>query len=211
MAGRCVHCGLPEAKLFQEIGQDIRLNHCSCGHVVDHYIEFEILLVFIDMQLLRPEVYRHLLFNRYSKDVLRIEAARFLLLCLLLDSYARLQAPLIGGWEVFSTAAETITYFLTVSSVALLTQPEFLSLSAHLSLWEAVSLSSFGKVYGLIASIWTSQSFTGLHMALDLFVALSNALAIQVLLDSPKRPGLRAFLAVALGHAVRFSLAQALK
>merc|ERR1719410_514687 len=91
----CVHCCCPAPDLFQRVGRhqgEFRLRRCSqCRAVVDHYIEFEILLVLIDLQLFREEVYRHVLHNRFAErpHALRYEAVRFLLVCLMLDTYCR--------------------------------------------------------------------------------------------------------------------------
>lgn len=43
----------------------IRLSRCEhCGGVADRYIERDSVLVFLDLVLAKPAVYRHLLFNR---------------------------------------------------------------------------------------------------------------------------------------------------
>lgn len=60
-------CSLPVESLFIEYSEkNFRLTRCShCGRVADKYIEFELLLVLIDIVLHRKPAYRHLLFNRY--------------------------------------------------------------------------------------------------------------------------------------------------
>eukprot|EP00438_Fugacium_kawagutii_P023251 Skav204755 [mRNA] locus=scaffold1013:218693:219415:- [translate_table: standard] len=227
---RCVHCRAPVQELFYKIGQDIRLRQCTCGAVVDHYIEFEILLVFIDMQLLRGEVYRHLLFNRFSGEILSREAWRFLLLCLILDTYTRWSqlksSPVAkshvsdwlrqehADWAVLGvTLLETITFLFCVSFVALLMTPSasVFCRRAHLRVWEAVLVSSFGKVYALIPLVWgPGGSLCGglcrqaMVIALGLFVAASNVIAVKVVLDDADcRP---AALAVTLANVLRLSL-----
>lgn len=233
---RCVHCGAPVSDLFFRIGQDIRLRQCSCGEVADHYIEFEILLVFIDMQLLRREVYRHVLFNRFSRETLSREAWRFFLLCLILDTYtcwSQLKSipdaksvvsdwlrQEHGDWAVLAvTVLETATYLLCVSFVALLVSPSvsIFSRRAHFRVWEAVLVSSFGKVYTLIGLVWGhlggfSDNLGGLGagpgpamvIALALFVAASNIMAVGAVLEDSDCRG--AALAVALANVLRSGL-----
>ena len=219
---RCVHCGAQVSDLFYRIGQDIRLRQCSCGEVVDHYIEFEILLVFIDMQLLRREVYRHVLFNRFSEETLRREAWRFLLLCLILDTYTRWsQLKSISDtkthwfrqdhsdWAVLGVALlETAAYLCCVSFVALLVSPKASVFSrAHLRVWEAVLVSSFGKVYTLVGLVW--GGFSGgqgqaVMIALAIFVAASNVMAVEAVVEGSKAQA--AVLAVALANVLRMGV-----
>lgn len=221
---RCVHCGAPVEDLFYRIGQDIRLRQCSCGKVADHHIEFEILLVFIEMQLLRPEVYRHVLFNRFSPTILSREAGRFLLLCLILDTYTRwsqfkstdsksgishwLQDSEHADWAVLGvTILETGTYLLSVSVVALLgsSTHSVFSKRSHLRVWEAILVSSFGKVYKLIALVWGgSNGGQAMVIALAIFVAASNIMAVETVLDSNVRS---AAIAVVLASTLRLGVA----
>lgn len=62
----CVECGEPVDALFVQYSEsNIRLNRCPrCNSIADKYIEFELILVFIDVILHRKQSFRHLLFNR---------------------------------------------------------------------------------------------------------------------------------------------------
>ena len=64
----CVYCGTPCAALYRQLNKhslsSIKAMHCEqCRRIVDPYIEREWLLVVIDCILLRPEAYRHILYN----------------------------------------------------------------------------------------------------------------------------------------------------
>lgn len=64
----CVHCGTPSAALYRQLSaslSSIKAVACTVCHQrqVDPYMEREWLLVVIDAMLLRPEAYRHILFN----------------------------------------------------------------------------------------------------------------------------------------------------
>eukprot|EP00440_Ansanella_granifera_P064038 gb/GFBE01069428.1/.p1 GENE.gb/GFBE01069428.1/~~gb/GFBE01069428.1/.p1 ORF type:complete len:269 (+),score=32.81 gb/GFBE01069428.1/:1-807(+) len=241
----CVHCGSEAPSLYQQVGQDIRLRQCVfCSQTVDHYIEFEILLVFIDMQLFCREVYRHVLHNRFSKqpEVLRREAWRFLLVCLLLDTHARWRSSQWsehavadgeqadesgilhwlqshdGDWAALAvTLVEMATYLLVVSSVVLLVPSAKRSCSpafgagiweAHLSIWEAVSVSSFGKLFTLVTMVW--GGFAGgvgetINVAVGAFVAASNSVAVQTAVGDSDCG--RALAAVVCGTVARGAVA----
>lgn len=89
----CVECGRHVRRTFRDYGGgNIRLTRCvrprsaeclllsfacsahnvgvllqdACGLVADKYVEFEMVLIFIDLVLLKVQAYRHLLFNRLS-------------------------------------------------------------------------------------------------------------------------------------------------
>ena len=64
----CVHCSHPSDSIVRQLSasaSSIQLTTCPfCGQTVDPYVERELLLVVIDWVLLRPEAYRHVLYNR---------------------------------------------------------------------------------------------------------------------------------------------------
>lgn len=63
----CVECGLRLDHLYTAYSpSNLCLTKCPrCSHFADHYIEHDMVLVFIDMLLHKPAVYRHLIFNRF--------------------------------------------------------------------------------------------------------------------------------------------------
>ncbi|OAW00112.1 hypothetical protein PTTG_05950 [Puccinia triticina 1-1 BBBD Race 1] len=64
-SNRCVTCGIPVKYLFTEYGQDnFVLEICSnCKKFTDPYIEQSSIILILDLFLLKPQVYYHLLFN----------------------------------------------------------------------------------------------------------------------------------------------------
>lgn len=62
----CVECGDFVNSLYTEYGhENICLTQCNtCKKFADKYVEFDKILIFIDMMLHKPSVYRHLLLNR---------------------------------------------------------------------------------------------------------------------------------------------------
>ncbi|AMD21118.1 HEL163Cp [Eremothecium sinecaudum] len=61
----CINCGNHVDTLYvMYSGNHIRLTDCSnCHMVVDQYVEFDNVLLFINLLLLKPDAYRHLVFN----------------------------------------------------------------------------------------------------------------------------------------------------
>lgn len=64
-SNRCVTCGIPVKYLFTQYGQDnFVLEICAnCKKFTDPYIEQSSIILILDLFLLKPQVYYHLLFN----------------------------------------------------------------------------------------------------------------------------------------------------
>lgn len=61
----CVECNEPVDSLYVKYTNDyIKLTDCpSCSKVADKYVEFDNVILFIDTLLLKPQAYRHLVYN----------------------------------------------------------------------------------------------------------------------------------------------------
>lgn len=61
----CVECNEPVNSLYVKYSNDhIKLTDCpSCSKVADKYVEFDNVILFIDTLLLKPQAYRHLVYN----------------------------------------------------------------------------------------------------------------------------------------------------
>nr|OQO19774.1 hypothetical protein B0A51_13457 [Rachicladosporium sp. CCFEE 5018] len=94
----CIHCCLPLPSLYtthskaddKSLGKGVRLTQCPrCKGFADKYVEHDFVVLCIDLVLIRPEVYRHLLFNRLrgEDDKFNPSILRLSLLLLLFDVY----------------------------------------------------------------------------------------------------------------------------
>nr|OQO25489.1 hypothetical protein B0A51_08756 [Rachicladosporium sp. CCFEE 5018] len=94
----CIHCCLPLPSLYtthskaddKSLGKGVRLTQCPrCKGFADKYVEHDFVVLCIDLVLIRPEVYRHLLFNRLRGEVDKFNPSilRLSLLLLLFDVY----------------------------------------------------------------------------------------------------------------------------
>ncbi|MCJ1328756.1 sterol homeostasis protein [Thelotrema lepadinum] len=58
-----------EASKKSSSSSDVRLTQCPrCKRFADKYVEHDFVVLFIDLVLVKPQVYRHLLFNRLGRD-----------------------------------------------------------------------------------------------------------------------------------------------
>ncbi|QDS69255.1 hypothetical protein FKW77_002043 [Venturia effusa] len=71
------HVGFPVNTLYttyskaddRTLGKGVRLTQCPrCKRFADKYVEHDFVVLFIDLVLIKPQVYRHLLFNRLGRD-----------------------------------------------------------------------------------------------------------------------------------------------
>ncbi|KAL6717217.1 hypothetical protein ACLMJK_005132 [Lecanora helva] len=81
---------LGESKSKAGSGRDVRLTQCPrCKRFADKYVEHDYVVLFIDLVLVKPQVYRHLLFNRLCRDDDKLDPSilRLGTLLLLFDVY----------------------------------------------------------------------------------------------------------------------------
>lgn len=66
----CVECSAPINYLYEQYkGGHIRLAVCkNCHRVADKYIEYDSVLLFIDLMLLKPQAYKHTIYNSLILD-----------------------------------------------------------------------------------------------------------------------------------------------
>ncbi|KAF1843433.1 Arv1-like protein [Cucurbitaria berberidis CBS 394.84] len=94
----CIECRFPVKTLYttyskaddRALGKGVRLTQCPrCKRFADKYVEHDFVVLFIDVVLIKPQVYRHLLFNRLGRDDDKFDRSiiRLGILLLLFDVY----------------------------------------------------------------------------------------------------------------------------
>ncbi|CAE7174953.1 hypothetical protein CFE70_005248 [Pyrenophora teres f. teres 0-1] len=94
----CISCRTPVRTLYttyskaddRALGKGVRLTQCPvCKKFADKYVEHDFVILFIDLVLIKAEVYRHLLFNRLGRDDEKFDRSilRLGILLLLFDVY----------------------------------------------------------------------------------------------------------------------------
>jgi hypothetical protein len=80
----CISCRTPVRTLYttyskaddRALGKGVRLTQCPvCKKFADKYVEHDFVVLFIDLVLIKAEVYRHLLFNRLGRDDSRFDVS----------------------------------------------------------------------------------------------------------------------------------------
>ncbi|TGJ80405.1 hypothetical protein E0Z10_g8358 [Xylaria hypoxylon] len=149
----CIECRHPVRTLWTQYSgagdasSNIRLTVCrNCGRFCDKYVEHDFVVLFIDLVLIKPQVYRHLLHNTLMRDRDKFDPSiiRLGTLLLLFDVYltwARIEKQVVpepsssgatsmGGSNLGALAQQPIVlqylFFLILCS--------FSTLAFHLSI-----------------------------------------------------------------------------
>lgn len=135
----CIECRYPVKTLYttyskaddRSSGKGVRLTQCPrCKRFADKYVEHDFVVLFIDLVLIKPQVYRHLLFNRLGRDDDRFDRSiiRLGILLLLFDVYltwARIEklSPLLPSSSHHPSTAPINSTQAPTNAALLSTQP----------------------------------------------------------------------------------------
>ncbi|KAL3873051.1 hypothetical protein ACJMK2_036212 [Sinanodonta woodiana] len=205
----CVNCGCDAKRLYQEYNKSvIRIEHCDyCGQVVDKYVEFDPVIIFLDALLLKKQALRHILLNSGIQS-----CWKFTLVLLICETFTKLlqksHVPSSGlstnkvDWQepdhVIYSAMEWDLYkyfilslielgsFLFGMTVWLLLWKCFFRKDADLPsasvLLQGLVLSSFGQVCMLPMMIWGLQEHINVcHILCRIFTFSANVQTARVL------------------------------
>ncbi|KAI1170469.1 Arv1-like family-domain-containing protein [Nemania sp. FL0916] len=146
----CIECRHPVRTLWTQYSgagdasSNIRLTVCrNCGRFCDKYVEHDFVVLFIDLVLIKPQVYRHLLHNTLMRDCDKFDPSiiRLGTLLLLFDVYltwARIEKQVIpesarasrGGSNLGALAQQPIVF----QYIFFLILCTFSTLAFHLSI-----------------------------------------------------------------------------
>ncbi|KAI7899425.1 Arv1-like family-domain-containing protein [Cokeromyces recurvatus] len=203
----CVECGASVANLYTQYSKDnIRLTTCDhCNQFADKYIEHDFVIVFIDMLLHKPQVYRHLLFNRITEqDGLEPHVFRFAILLILFEVYIKwfrleryyteydskfTQLPLYGQYLYLLAICvfEFIIFHCCVNLIIRLyyfMKNEKSKKVKYNYVSMALIISSFGKMLLIFMVIWDYRQLE-YSWLVSIIVLASNTEALSVYLNIP--------------------------
>eukprot|EP00842_Homolaphlyctis_polyrhiza_P003507 jgi/Hompol1/4157/HPOL_003502-RA len=195
MSSVCIECGEVVKSLYTEYGRgNIKLLHCdACGKFADRYLEYDYVIIFIDMLLHKRPVYRHLLFNRlqYSQSGWNSGIAKLGILLVLFEVYMKWfrldRLDLAVAPEDVSLHSQYL-YILAVCTLDVARYICAFAWMANLStslnrLSMALVLSSFGKVLLIVMVVW-NYGATDPSILVNILVITSNIEAISVFMKT---------------------------
>jgi hypothetical protein len=151
-------------------GSDVRLTQCPrCKRFADKYVEHDFVVLFIDLVLVKPQVYRHLLFNRLGRDDDKFDPSmkRLGLLLLLFDVYLT--------WSSIEALQPQNTAYSPIPELPIILQYAF-----YLALCLATTLAQHLtiRILARFSRLWSTQpthSPTGQTPSVDKFQAEQHA------------------------------------
>ncbi|MFH4973514.1 hypothetical protein AB6A40_000223 [Gnathostoma spinigerum] len=180
----CVNCATPSTSLYQQYGEDvIRLTQCKkCGNLVDKYIEYDNVLVIIDIILQYIGAYRHLLVNTKCEQYYRIGV--IFVMC---DAYYKwIERRSKCGfekiydleWKFYECLVQSIVeLFLYIAVVAVFaSQTE--RICRFRRIIEASVAGSYGNVFIVLSIVWQLHT-TFSYRALTEFFNLISHIQVQ--------------------------------
>ncbi|GAB1222598.1 hypothetical protein ENUP19_0118G0039 [Entamoeba nuttalli] len=158
---KCIECGCDIDNTYEIFcGQFIRLLRCpKCGKVADKYIEYDNVLVFLDMLLQKRPVYRHLLFNH--DESINGFFIKLFFGSLLLESYIRQMTTLTPSiysfiWNGIQIVIEDIIFLamfiIPFSFYKRISFKDSCNLVA-----QSYLIGSLGKVFLCLVLMWTNS------------------------------------------------------
>ncbi|KAJ2725565.1 sterol homeostasis protein [Coemansia sp. Benny D115] len=203
----CIECGFPVNSLYTEYGAGhIRLTQCQhCKSFADKYVEHDVIIMFIDMLLHKPQVYRHLLVNKleFRHAFIEKNVGKLGILLVLFSVYIdwfrleeggrlRGQSELLFGKQhsfalqylfiLFLSAIDAVSLLAGILLASIIHQRGFMQIRWWATISTALIISSFGKVLMILLVIWDyNESYY--PWLLDFLVFTSHSTAVSVLFD----------------------------
>ncbi|XP_053696082.1 protein ARV1 [Sabethes cyaneus] len=187
----CINCGGSVTELYRKISPTVlKITECTkCNNPADKYIEFEVLIILIDLVLLAKPAYRHILYNSDCKNLWKIGIILVLLeaYCLWTEAFSRFTNVRYRSDQADPFLAEKGFYVssvhILIGTILLYTflymLTKILNRSSAVSndsdkcyrtvLLHGVILASIGKFFFIPIIIWkqnVSESSMAIHISL---------------------------------------------
>lgn len=169
------------------------------------------MIIFIDLVLHRPKVYRHVLYNEINQETVNIQHLLWKLVFayLLLDSYRSLL--LRGTNEHSSLVLVTVKVLVDVLSTNLAFLFSFAiaakgllhEVSRKREILLGILISSYFKMFLLAMLVWEFP--VSVIFIIDMLVLTSNSMALKVMTESTTS---RCIAVCLIAHTVRFLVGQ---
>ncbi|BBN05323.1 lipid intermediate transporter [Marchantia polymorpha subsp. ruderalis] len=220
----CVNCGRSVLSVYIEYSPgNIRLSNCAtCGGIVDKYVEYEIMIVIMDVILHKYEAYRHVFFNYPRLNKLNLQALvwKATLISLLLDAW-RWANPgdetvkiewdnltrffITAGKVVLQVGCLNCVYLLVIiATVSILSKTKYHDKSKYKDIFLAILFSSHFKFFVFAMMVWEFSFLMGLMV--DLLILTSNIVALEVILNANRLQAATAVINGAIGKSLMVAL-----
>ncbi|XP_067005078.1 protein ARV1 [Anabrus simplex] len=207
----CVNCGCNVKCLFKQYSPTVlKLAQCdNCLQVADKYIEYDLVIIMIDLVLLNKKAFRHILYNCPFDNHWKLAV-----ILLIVETYSAwgskrkfsrdmevmndtlvndVSSDLFEGESSYyltcvATTIGSAMFFFVVVALSLLQQLYYRSKPKSCDLvimWKAMVLSSFGKLFPISELIWGEMN--NVHIFLfTAYVVISQLQAYAIVCETSK-------------------------
>nr|XP_022329190.1 protein ARV1-like isoform X1 [Crassostrea virginica]XP_022332850.1 protein ARV1-like isoform X1 [Crassostrea virginica] len=207
---RCINCGRGASDLFKDYNNGIiKMKHCiQCSAVIDKYIEYDPVVISLDILLLNRKALRHVLFNSNIKGYWK-----YIILLLMFDAFVKLTLQRAKGeitpvnptyiiysateWDFYkncllasvelSSVVFVISLLVLVFSqihVPAISSKEDPSLLNWKDIVRALILSNFGKTLVILVVLCGTQNSDTFIQLIKAYICAANVQALRVCLPS---------------------------
>ncbi|VDN02658.1 unnamed protein product [Thelazia callipaeda] len=184
----CINCCYASSSLFLKYSDNgIRLTHCvgyllrNCGRAVDAYVEYDNVLIIIDLMLQYVKAYRHLLINSNNLVSFILMSAIFLVFV------HQRRRVILGSDNIYDLEwkfYECLLQSLMEMTSLVLVQMTLLSsrYRSRLSISKALQVfcaGFYGNVFAVLSVIWHLHLIWSYRMFIELFVFISHVQALR--------------------------------
>ncbi|KAK9884408.1 hypothetical protein WA026_007254 [Henosepilachna vigintioctopunctata] len=198
----CINCGSNVESLFRKYSSTVlKLTKCGrCHRTADKYVEYDVIILIIDLILLQQRAYRHILYNSNYKNLWKLSV-----IILLVDTYTdwtssnkyfglkKIQVDFdYNNFEFYKIGIKNairtflfvlVVYLHTVLYCKTLKKP---SITLH-EVWKMLAISSFGTFFLLPVLIWDVGVHQEIHkFIIVVYIILSQLTAYMVLANGAK-------------------------
>ncbi|XP_050294060.1 protein ARV1 [Anthonomus grandis grandis] len=209
----CIHCGEKTQTLFKKYSETVlKLTECkNCGKTADKYVEYDIVIIIIDLILLKNIAYRHLLLNTEFKNFWKLAVILMLLesycdsalstrlLTNVYEKQANKTEPTLSDFDMniedlkfyimcLNTALSHFTFVLTIYMLTIIYGKikRWDDMPTLCLIMKTMTLASTGAFLQLPSIIWDLSLYSHHLHFITVYTCLSQLLAYRVICYSPK-------------------------
>lgn len=176
----CVFCEHRVDELFKVFPATVSLGTCErCGKVADPYVEYPWIIVFLDLLLLKQQVFRHLLNNTSSSLIVLLRNFSILVLVQCFVTVVSSQVALSGS-DLFQSALFFALKCGLHVAVVFIVVRIFVGLREGAWLGSVVNAFLVGSILpkSVLALVWEYSHLLWTPLILDVVLVLSRGLAL---------------------------------
>ncbi|CAH1975655.1 unnamed protein product [Acanthoscelides obtectus] len=205
----CINCGSRIFSLYKKYSETVlKLTDCNiCGRIADKYVEYDTVIIIIDLILLNTGAYRHILFNTEFKNFWKLS-----IVLLVVESYSswvmfnkneaagqyNITEPNLPDPTIYLDSLEFYKFCLniTLSEVSfvlmiylltsLCSRVTAIEKTSLIKICKAITLSSAGMFLLLPSLIWDLQVHEYHLQFISLYTTLSQLIAHKALCSCGK-------------------------